>query len=265
VVPAEEIGHPRGETPQDEARDSEPLAVVSEIVDAHAEIAQPLAVGSTECLEDPPIAVVGDADVEVAAKLLKGAEVVGMVDHGVGLVMDGPAFGEQSRPGADVFADEFAPAETADRLEGGSSIGGKSVGDERRPQTEPRTVIRALGDGLVGVVEEPLDLCHRVGSLVGDLPTKSGADPVIGEQRINQSLDGGVVGRKHILGQKDEHLAGRPRRHLRSGTGVIEIGPFDGEVKGAGSTGEGLDLGGGIGDHEPEFVTLEALSSDGGE
>jgi len=46
---------------------------------------------------------------------------------------------------------------------------------------------------------------------------------------------------------------------------VIEVGPCDGEMEGAGRAGGRLDLGGGIGDHEPELVVFETLSSEGGE
>ena len=76
MAPAEEIGHPAGEAPQDEARDFEPLAAASEMVDTYPQIPQPLAIGPAEPVEDPPVAVVGDADVEIAAELLAEAEVV---------------------------------------------------------------------------------------------------------------------------------------------------------------------------------------------
>jgi len=127
VTPAEEVGYPPGETPQDEVRDLGPLAVAPEMVDPHPEIAQAFAIGSAELLEDPPMAVVCDADVEVAAELLAEAEVVGVMNYGFGLVVDRPALGEQSRAGADVFADELSPPEVSDLLKGGFSVGGKGV------------------------------------------------------------------------------------------------------------------------------------------
>jgi len=179
---AEEIGHPTGEAPQNESRDLEPLAVALEVVDPHPEIAQPFAIGPTEPVEDPPMAVVCDADVEITPKLLAEAELVGMVDHGLGLVVDGPAFSEQRRTGTEVFADELASAESTDLLEGGSPVGGEGVGDERGPQTEFCPVAIGLGDGLIGVVEDPFDLRHRPGPFIGDLPAIGGADSVIGNQ-----------------------------------------------------------------------------------